>query len=117
MSRPKPLTDQQIAEARALYEAGEVSLAEASKRSGVHYLRLTSLADKRGWVRPSSAEEVNRARSIAGAGLQRRALEYLCGLLPTGDGSLDDAIVVETRRMHRILHRRAIDSACAALRG
>ncbi len=73
--RPRPLTDQQIAEARAMYEAGEVPITEVAKRSGIHYFRLLSLADKCGWVRQSSVPEITRARRIAGQGRQRRALE------------------------------------------
>lgn len=114
--QPRLLTDQQLAEARALYEGGEVPITDVAKRSGIHYLRLRSLADRLGWARRTSVEEIHRARSIAGAGLHRRALDYLCGLIPTGDVTLDDAIVAETRRMHQALHRRAIDSARAAAR-
>lgn len=116
MSHPRPLTDQQIAEARAMYEAGEVPVTEVAKRSGIHYLRLLSLADRCGWVRKSSVPEINRARRIAGRGLHRRALDYLCALVPTGNHQLDDEIIIETRRLHLTLSRRAADSARAALR-
>ena len=116
MSRPRPLTDQQITAARVLYEAGEVALTDIAKHTGIHYMRLIALADKCGWVRQSSVEEITRARRIAGNGYQRRALDYLCSLIPTGDPSRDDEIVIETRRMALILGRRATESARAALR-
>lgn len=112
----RPLTDQQIAYAREMFEGGEVSITETSKRSGIHYHRLISLASTLGWVRKSSTPEINRARRIAAQGLHRRALDYLCALIPTGRETLDEEILIETRRMALILHRRAADSARAALR-
>lgn len=116
MSRPRPLTEQQVAAARAMFEPGELPVTEVAKRSGIHYQRLLSLADKLGWVRQSSVEEITLARRIAGQGFQRRALEYLCSLIPTGNPQRDDEIVVETRRMALILSLRAADSARAAVR-
>lgn len=114
--QPRPLTDQQIAEARAMYEAGELSISDVAKRSGINYRRLLSLADRLGWVRESSVEEITRARRIAGQGRQRRALEYLCSLIPTVNPQRGDEIVIETRRLNLTLQRRAAESSRAALR-
>lgn len=115
--KPRPLTDQQIAEAQAMYEAGELSISEIAARCGTHYMRIVGLAAKHGWFRPSTIEQIDRARRITARGLPRRALQYLRGLVPTGIPDRDDEIVIETRRISLTLQRRVLDSARAADRG
>lgn len=113
---PRPLTDQQLTNAREMYEGGDLQLTEIAQRCGTHYMCLIGLAAKLGWARKSSVPEINQARRLATEGLHRRALEYLCGLIPTGRTRLDEEIIAETRRISRTLQRRATDSARAAVR-
>lgn len=112
----KPLTDEQITGSRELYEGSDLPLPEIARRTGVHYHRILSLAQRQGWARQSSIAEITRARRIVAQGYPRRALDYLCRQVPTGSRGRDEEILAETRRISLCINRRAAGIARLALR-
>ena len=108
------MTDQQIADARKIYEAGQMSLREIATQLRVRYLKLWHIARKDSWLQPSDVPEISHARELCARQLHRRAITYLSGLVRGESQQRDDAIIAELARINATLQARSAEAARTA---